>query len=83
MPDKIIGRVTHCYNKISVAVIALMDELKVGDRIEFVHHKNVFEQTVKSIELDHKKKEIAYPGDEIAIKTEEVTHKNAVIFKVE
>lgn len=68
---KQIGRVTHYYDKISVAVINLSSKLKVGETVKFSHHdEDEFTQTVSSMQKDHQVIEKAGKGEEIAVKTD-------------
>lgn len=53
--EKLIGRVTHYFSKIGVAVIELSDTLKVGDTIRIVGGITDFTQTVESMEIEHEK----------------------------
>jgi len=53
---KLIGRVTHYFDKIKVAVIELAGPLKVGDTIRIVGGESTdFEQEVGSMEAEHEK----------------------------
>ena len=67
---KQVGRVTHYYDKISVAVINLSSKLKVGETVKFSHHDEEFTQTVSSMQKDHQVIEKASKGEEIAVKTD-------------
>ncbi|MDH7476520.1 MAG: hypothetical protein QHH09_03560 [Microgenomates group bacterium] len=84
MVDKKIGKVAHFYNKIQVAIIDLDDDLKVGDKIKFIRHgKDLFEQEILSMELDHQKIESAKKGDSIGIKVDQPVKEGAEVFKIE
>ncbi len=77
-----VGKVTHYFDRISVAVLALSDELKVGDSIHIQGKNTDFTQRVASIEIEHQKLESAGPGKEIALKVLEPVHEGDVIYKV-
>jgi putative protease len=49
-----IGKVTHYYPKISVAVIELKAPLSIGERILIRGATTNFEQVVKSMQIEHK-----------------------------
>ena len=51
---KEIGKVTHYYTKLGVAVIELTDTLKVGDKIKIKGATSDFEQPVDSMQIEHK-----------------------------
>lgn len=67
MPEKLIGQVSHYYDKIGVAVIKLTDGLAAGDMVRFAG-KTGFEQAVGSMQLDHQPVERGEAGQEIALK---------------
>ena len=48
-----VGEVTHFFGKISVAVLALMEELKEGDEIHILGRTTDFSQKVASMQVDH------------------------------
>ncbi|MEK7141894.1 MAG: hypothetical protein AAB800_05145 [Patescibacteria group bacterium] len=49
-----IGKVTHYYDKISVAVIEVMNQpLKVGDTVKISGHDNEFVQKITSLQIEH------------------------------
>lgn len=64
-----VGRVTHYYDNIGVAVLELSAALKVGDKIKFEGHGADFEQVVDSMQVNHKQVEKASAGDMIGLKT--------------
>jgi hypothetical protein len=77
-----IGQVTHFFNHISVAVLDLSADLKVGDNVRFLGHGADFTQTIDSMEIDHKKVESAGPKQEVALKTAQPVHKGTEVMKV-
>jgi hypothetical protein len=77
-----IGEVTHYFNHISVAVLNLSGELKVGDTIRFLGHSTDFTQTIDSMEIEHQKVPSAGPKQEVAMKTSQPVHKGAEVLKV-
>ena len=80
---KPIGKVTHYYDKIGVAIIELSGALKVGDRIKLEGGKNEFEQTVDSIEIDRKPVSSASTGNVVGIKVKEKIREGALVLKSE
>ena len=65
---KLIGKVTHYFSNIGVAVIELSDNLKVGDTIRIVGGETDFNQVVESMEVEHQKVKEAKPGDSVGLK---------------
>ncbi len=81
--DKEIGKVIHYFDKAMVAVVRLTDSLKVGETVKFVHGENEFNQTIDSMEVEHKKIQSAGQGDEVAVKVEQRAKEGTKVFKVE
>jgi len=77
-----IGLVTHYFNKINVAVLAIKDELKVGDTIHVLGHTTDFTQKVTSMQIEHKNVDSVKPGDDFAIKMIEPAREHDVVYKV-
>lgn len=79
---QLIGRVTHYFGNIGVAVIELTDALKIGDSIRIVGGETDFTQTVESMEVEHKKVEEAKAGESIGLKVEEKVREGYKVYKV-
>lgn len=81
--EKLIGKVTHYFGKIEVAVIELSDSLKVGDNIRIVGGEGVdFTQTVESMEVEHEKVEKAKAGDSLGLKVSEKVREGYKVYRV-
>jgi hypothetical protein len=80
---KRIGKVTHYFDQIGVAVLALTDRVRVGDSLHFLGHGTDFIQVVASMQIEHKSVEAASPGDDVALKVEQRVRPNDAVFKVE
>jgi putative protease len=76
-----VGKVTHYYDHISVAVLELTGELKVGDTIHILGRTTDFGQQVGSMEIEHQQIQSAGPGTEVAIKVVESVRKGDIVFK--
>jgi translation elongation factor EF-1alpha len=78
-----VGKVTHYYDKLSVAIIDLDGTLSVGDSIKFVRGgEDLFEQKVDSIQIEHEKKDTAGKGDVIGLKTQEAVKEGTEVYKI-
>jgi putative protease len=77
-----VGRVTHYFSKISVAVIELKAPLKIGDKILIRGATTNFEQTVESMQVEHKPVEEAQPGQSVGIKVKDRVREKDVVYKV-
>ncbi|MBI4174270.1 MAG: translation elongation factor-like protein [Candidatus Aenigmarchaeota archaeon] len=68
---KPIGKITHYYGNIGVAVIELEDTLKEGDKISIEGTTTKFTQEVGSMQLNHENVKSAKKGDAIGMKVAE------------
>lgn len=80
---KPIGKITHYYDKIGVAIIELSGALKVGDKIKIEGGKNEFDQTIEEMQVDHKPVSAAQAGDAVGIKVKEKIREGALVLKLE
>ena len=77
-----IGKVSHYYDKIGVAIVELDGTLSVGDKVKFVRGgEDLFEQTVESIQIEHEKVDSAKKGDVVGLKANESVKEGAEVFK--
>lgn len=84
MADFKVGKVTHYYDKISVAVVELDGTLSVGDKIKFTRGgEDLFEQTVESIQIEHEKKDSAGKGEVVGLKVDQEVKEGAEVYKVQ
>ncbi len=78
-----IGRVTHYYDKIGVAIIELDNDLAQGDTIKFVRGgEDLFEQKVDSLQIEHEKVPRAKKGDVIGLKSDKPIKEGAEVFRL-
>ena len=81
--ERQIGKITHYYDNIGVGVIKLSGVLKVGSKIHVKGAHDDFEQTVESMQLEHKQVKSGNKGQEIAVKLDSPVHKNDQVLIVE
>jgi translation elongation factor EF-1alpha len=79
---KIVGRITHYFSKIGVAVIELSADLKVGDTIRIEGATSTVEQVVDSMEIENQKIEAATEGQAIGLKVKEKVRPHDAVYKV-
>jgi putative protease len=77
-----IGEVTHYYNHLGVAVLALTGEVHIGDTVHILSHSTDFQQRVKSLQIEHVSVTEAGPGQDVAMKVERRVHPHDKVFKV-
>lgn len=79
---KLIGKITHYFSKIGVAVIELTNTLKVGDTIRIVGGDTDFTQQVQSMEADHQKVEEVKAGESVGLQVEQKAKKGYSVYKI-
>lgn len=80
---KLVGEVTHYYNKIGVAVLDLVGALKLGDNIRIVGGVDTdFTQTVESMEIGHRKVEEVKAGDDVGLKVNQIAREGYKVYIV-
>lgn len=83
MAEKLVGKVTHFFDKISVAVIELSAPLKVGDKVKFKRGEEEFVQAVDSMQIEHEQIKQAKKGQAIGMKAKMPVHQGTEVFLVE
>lgn len=82
--EKFIGRITHYFDHLKVAVIALEGKLEIGDDIRIKGGKTTdFTQEVQSMESEHQRIEKAKKGDSIGLVVKEKVREGYKAYKVE
>jgi len=79
--ETMVGRVTHYYPKVGVAVVVLDGHLVYGDMIHIKGPHDDFHQTVMSMELDHEPITEADAGHDIGIKVRQKVHEGDIVFR--
>ncbi len=77
-----VGKVTHYYDRIGVAVLDLSAEITVGETIHIHGRTTDFTQRIGSLEIEHQKIQSAGPGAEVALKMLEPVREGDVIYQV-
>ena len=76
-----VGRVTHFFAKISVAVVELTAPLAVGDRILIKGPTSDLEQVVESMQIEHENIARAEAGQSIGLKVEQRVREIDIVYK--
>lgn len=79
---KLIGKVTHYFSNIEVAVIELSSTLQAGDEIRIVGGETDFTQTVGSMEVEHQKVDKAKKGDQVGLKVGQKVREGYKVYKI-
>lgn len=77
-----IGKVTHYYGHISVAIIELSDSLKAGDNIHIKGHSSDFNMEIASMQIEHKDISEAKANDAVGIKVAQKVHPHDKVYKI-
>ena len=77
-----VGKVTHFFSKINVAVVELSETLSIGDKIALKGPTTDFEQTIESMQIEHVNVEKAEKGQSIGLKVNERVRENDTVYKV-
>jgi putative protease len=80
---KLIGRITHYFSNIEVAVIKLTAPLKKGDKIRIIGGQETdFDQKVGSMQVEHKDVKLAKKGVDVGMKVNEVVRDGYKVYKM-
>ncbi len=81
--DKKIGKITHYYSKIGVAVVKVEGTIKKGDKIKISGHDREFTQEISSMQVDYKEIDQAKKGSLIGLKVDQPVKENDIVYKLE
>jgi putative protease len=82
MGEKEVGKITHYFPHVSAGVIALEDDLKVGDTIHIRGAHDDITQVIESMQVEHTAVSEGKKGDSIGIKVAHKVHPHDKVFKV-
>ncbi len=82
MADTKVGKVTHYYDKLGVAVVQLAGALSVEDTIKVTGRGSEMTQKVSSMQVEHKSVEQAKKGDLVGLKVDKKVKDGDEVFKV-
>ncbi len=77
-----VGKITHYFTKIGVAVVELNGTLSVGDKIRIQGPTTDFEQTVESMQIEHENVKTAKKGQSIGLKVKDHVRETDTVYKV-
>ena len=83
MSGKRVGTVTHYFDHLKVAVLALTETIQIGDSLHFLGHSTDFVQGVSSLQIEHKPVQTAKPGEDVALQVLQRVHPNDAVFRIE
>jgi putative protease len=77
-----IGKITHFFTKISVAIVELGGTLSVGDQILIKGPTTNVEQKVDSMQIEHENVQKATRGQSIGLKVNDRVRENDIVYRV-
>jgi len=77
-----VGRITHFFTKISVAIVELSDALAVGDQIMIKGPTTSIEQMVQSMQIEHENVKEAKRGQGIGLKVDGQVKEHDMVYKM-
>ena len=80
--EKVVGKITHYFPKVGVAVVILEDNIANGDEIHITGTHSDFRQTVTSMQIEHQTITNATKGQDIGIKVIQNVHAGDVVYRV-
>ena len=82
MAQKTLGKVTHYYDHLGVAVIKLAKgaTLKKGDKVQFKGSNTDFTQEVVSLQADHKDVDSVKAGEDFGLKVDQKVHEGNQVY---
>ncbi len=76
-----VGKVSHYYSRIGVAIIDLKAPLSVGDQIIVKGPASDFEQVIESMQIEHVNVNAAKKGDSIGLKVNKPVKPSDTVYK--
>lgn len=79
---QLVGKVTHYFTNIGVAVIELEGAVAVGDKISIEGATTDLQQKIASMQVDHKEVESAKKGEAIGMKVKDRVRGGDQVYKI-
>lgn len=83
MAEREVGKITHYYSNIGVAIVDVSSAISVGDKIHVQGATSDFEQVVGSLQVEHESVETAEQGQVVGLKVDEKVRGGDTVFVVE
>jgi len=76
-----VGKVSHYFSRIGVAIVELKAPLSVGDQVLVKGPTSDFEQVIESMQIEHVNVSTAKKGDSIGLKVNKLVKPNDIVYK--
>ena len=80
---KPIGEVTHFYGHLNVAIVKFSKAVEVGAKVKFKGVTTDFDETISSMQFEHKPIEAAEKGQEVGIKVSGKVREGDEVYEAE
>lgn len=81
--DVQIGKVTHYYDKLGVAIVEVMNQpLKVDDKVKVSGHDKEFTQAVESLQIEHKQVNEVPVGESCGLKLDQPVKEGDILYLI-
>ncbi len=80
--EDLIGKVTHYYSGLKVAIVRFSKNFKKGAKVRFKGATTDFEQIVDSMQYNHQDIEEAKKDQEVGIKVKEKVREGDKVFEI-
>jgi len=81
MDKKPVGKITHYFPKVGVAVVELSADLKVGDVVTIGGKSETFDQTITSMQIDRKEIPFGEKGQAIGLKVDKPVKEGDIVWR--
>ncbi len=78
--QKVLGKISHYYDRIGVAVVDVESIIKIGDRVLIKRGKKELKQKIASLQSNRVPIKSAQPGETVGLKVDAVVERGATIF---
>ena len=79
---KLVGEISHFFDKILVAVVEVKAEMKAGDTILIEGPMTNLKQKLDSMQIEHEKIATAKKGQSVGMKVSGLVRKKDLVYKV-
>jgi len=77
-----IGKITHYFGKIGVAIIELSGALKLGDTIHIKGHTSDWQQKVSTMQIEHASVEEAKKGEVVGMSSKNHAREGDIVYLI-
>lgn len=78
--EKVLGKVDHFFDKISVAAVKVAAPFKVGDILHIKGHTTNFTERLESMQINHHDVQQVKKGDDVGIKVKDFVREHDIIY---